>query len=376
MQGGINNAALFGASQREARGKLEQMAGIKRPPSGILASSPELMQAASAMPARPQPMPMAQPMPATMPMVQPALPQVPAPTTVAPGPVQQPVQQAAPAPQPQQQQPVMMNEGGFLPAAGKFAGRVGKDIVTIAKDKGAGPVDIGSNPLLNPVMALQGGAVYKFMMDMFGSEEKVAEEVQKKVDPIAVAIESENPENIAKTVADQAGLPPTDEGVKEFASNVFGLDDVNDIDEINRRIADVAMSSAIGKGPDEFAAAILLGLQNYKQTASARAASAADAAGGGFLDTERGKAALEVYIEKIKNNEDASQVEIDMNTQMGDNIGTRVRQAITGGTGGAGGGQQTPESLLAEARSVIEQGANPEKVKDRLREMGVDPGRL
>ena len=398
MQGGINNAALFGASQREARGKLEQMAGIKRPPSGILASSPELMQAASAMPARPQPMPMpmAQPMPATMPMVQPALPQVPAPTTVAPG----PVQQAAPAPQPQQQ-PVMMNEGGFLsraketinaipgkmaeagmfmnldkPAAASLAGRVGKDFVTIAKEKGVGPVDIGSNPLLNPVMALQGGAVFKFMMDMFGSEEKVAEEVQKKVDPIEAAIATENPENIAKTVADQAGLPATDEGVKEFASNVFGLDDVNDIDEINRRIADVAMSSAIGKGPDEFAAAILLGLQNYKQTASARAEAAADAAGGGFLDTERGKAALEVYIEKIKNNEDASQVEIDMNTQMGDNIGTRVRQAITGGTGGAGGGQQTPESLLAEARSVIEQGANPEKVKDRLREMGVDPGRL
>lgn len=404
MQGGINNAALFGASQREARGKLEQMAGIKRPPSGILASSPELINAvgnaaAPAMPVRATGP--ATPMtPAPVPMVQAALPQVPAPTTVAPGPVQQPVQQAAPAPQPQQQ-PVMMNEGGFLsraketinaipgkmaeagmfmnldkPAAASLAGRVGKDIVTIAKEKGVGPVDIGSNPLLNPVMALQGGAVFKFMMDMFGSEEKVAEEVQKKVDPIEAAIATENPENIAKTVADQAGLPATDEGVKEFASNVFGLDDVNDIDEINRRIADVAMSSAIGKGPDEFAAAILLGLQNYKQTASARAAAAADAAGGGFLDTERGKAALEVYIEKIKNNEDASQVEIDMNTQMGDNIGTRVRQAITGGTGGAGGGQQTPESLLAEARSVIEQGANPEKVKDRLREMGVDPGRL
>ena len=52
MNGGIYNAALFGASQREARGKLEQMAGIKRPPSGILASSPELMQAAM-----PRPMP-------------------------------------------------------------------------------------------------------------------------------------------------------------------------------------------------------------------------------------------------------------------------------------------------------------------------------
>ena len=400
MQGGINNAALFNASQREARGKLEQMAGIKRPPSGILASSPELMQAA--MPTPPAPRPMAQPMAAPVPMVQPALPQVPmqmAVAPMAPAPVQQPVQQAVPTvPQPAspttpmrfnvagpvevRETPSDITEQVFGPIAGaaKFAGRVGKgiakDFMTVRKDENAGPVDIGANPILNPVMALQGGAVYKFMMDMFGSEEKVEEEVKKKTAPIVAAIESENPENIAKTVADQAGLPATDEGVKEFASNVFGLDDVNDIDEINRRIADVAMSSAIGKGPDEFAAAILLGLQNYKQTASARAAAAADAAGGGFLDTERGKAALEVYIEKIKNNEDASQVEIDMNTQMGDNIGTRVRQAITGGTGGPSGGQQTPESLLAEARSVIKRGAKRSDVEDRLREMGVDPGRL
>jgi len=74
MQGGINNAGLFGASQREARSKLDQMAGIKRP-NGILASSPELMRAAAG-PAMMQPPPQ-QPMPM--------------PTTVAP-----PV--AAPAP--------------------------------------------------------------------------------------------------------------------------------------------------------------------------------------------------------------------------------------------------------------------------------------
>lgn len=389
MQGGIYNAALFNASQREARGKLEQMAGIKRPgPSGILASSPELMQAAAPRAMMPrQPMPMAQPMAATMPMVQPALPQVPAPTTVAPGPVQQPVQQAAPAPQPQQQ-PVMMNEGGFLsraketinaipgkmaeagmfmnldkPAAASLAGRIGKDFVTIAKEKGVGPVDIGSNPLLNPVMALQGGAVYKFMMDMFGSEEKVEEQTKKKADIVLSATKAtDDPKQISDAVMVAADLTPTNENKKEFASNVFGLDDVNDIDEINRRIADVAMSSAIGKGPDEFAAAVLLGLQNYKQTASARAAAAADAAGGGFLDTERGKAALEVYIEKIKNNEDASQVEIDMNTQMGDNIGTRVRQAITGGTGGTDQPSITPDQRLAMVKDALQQQPENRKI--------------
>ena len=352
MQGGIYNASLIDASQRKARNKLNKM-------GGIMASSTELMQAA--MPTPPAPRPMAQPMAAPAPMVQPMLPQVPmqmAVTPMAPAPVQQPVQQAAPAPQPQQQ-PVMMNEGGFMTVRKR------------TEDDKA--VDVGASPVLGPVMALHGGFVFSKMMDMFGSEDKVEEEVKKKVAPIEAAIASENPENIAKTVADQAGLPATDEGVKEFASNVFGLDDVNDIDEINRRIADVAMSSAIGKGPDDFAAAVLLGLQNYKQTASARAAAAADAEGGGFLDTERGKAAVEIYTEQIKNNVPPSEVEQMMNAEMGGNIGTKVRQAITGSVSS---GQQTPESLLAEARSVIERGAKRSDVEDRLREMGVDPGRL
>ena len=49
------------------------------------------------------------------------------------------------------------------------------------------------------------------------------------------------------------------------------------IDEINRRIANVAIGSSVGQGPDKFAEAVLFGLQTYKQTASARAAGAAGA---------------------------------------------------------------------------------------------------
>ena len=81
----------------------------------------------------------------------------------------------------------------------------------------------------------------------------------------------------------EAGEQPTDAAKMDFAENVFGMTDVNDIDEINRRIANVAIGSAVGKGPDEFAEAVILGLQTYKQTASARAAaasSASSAAGG------------------------------------------------------------------------------------------------
>lgn len=253
MQGGINNAALFGASQREARGKLEQMAGIKRPPSGILASSPELMQAASAMPARPQPMPMpmAQPMPATMPMVQPALPQVPMQTTVAPMQQAPAPRPTAPAPQPQQQ-PTMMQEGG--------------------------PVDVRKAPtasdpasaFVDTVNAL-GAGIYDSLLKRYGSPEKTEQAVVGQVNAVQAAVDSGSAENAANTVVDQAGLPVNDESKKEFASTVLNLDtdDIGEIDDAIFRTltADVTLS---GK---ELQKAVLLGLQNYKQTASARAAA-------------------------------------------------------------------------------------------------------
>ena len=259
MQGGINNAALFGASQREARGKLEQMAGIKRPPNGILASSPELMQAASAMPARPQPMPMpmAQPMPATMPMVQPALPQVPMQTTVAPMQQAPAPRPTAPAPQPQQQ-PTMMQEGG--------------------------PVDVRKAPtasdpasmFVDTINAL-GAGIYDSLLKRYGSPEKTEQAVVGQVNAVQAAVDSGSAENAANTVIDQAGLPVNDESKKEFASTVLNLDtdDIGEIDDAIFRTltADVTLS---GK---ELQKAVLLGLQNYKQTASARAAAKSGGSG-------------------------------------------------------------------------------------------------
>ena len=259
MNGGIYNAALFGASQREARGKLEQMAGIKRPPNGILASSPELMQAASAMPARPQPMPMpmAQPMPATMPMVQPALPQVPMQTTVAPMQQAPAPRPTAPAPQPQQQ-PTMMQEGG--------------------------PVDVRKAPtasdpasaFVDTVNAL-GAGIYDSLLKRYGSPEKTEQAVVGQVNAVQAAVDSGSAENAANTVIDQAGLPVNDESKKEFASTVLNLDtdDIGEIDDAIFRTltADVTLS---GK---ELQKAVLLGLQNYKQTASARAAAKSGGSG-------------------------------------------------------------------------------------------------
>ena len=365
--GDVYNRKLFQAKARPAREKLAKMAGI-------MASSPELMQAANQgsdktptppstggarpmMPPPPAPMMTPPPQPTV-----PQLPQVPMQTAMAPAPMMQAPapRPMAPAPMPQQQ-PVKFDEGG-----------------------GVNIMDTNIMDTPTPVsIAVQTGAVelgislYDKLKEMYGSEEKAEAVVAEKDKKIDDAQKTGDPKQISNAILEAAEVEPTKENKMDFAANVLNLKDVNDLNEIDNRIAQASLAMGIGKrvgGDTAIAEAVLLGLNNYKQTAAARAEAAADAAGG-FLDTERGKAALEVYIEKIKNNEDASQVEIDMNTQMGDNIGTRVRQAITGGTGGAGG-QQSPESLLAEARSIIERGADPEAVKKRLQEMGVDPGRL
>ena len=283
MQGGINNAALFGASQREARSKLDQMAGIKRP-SGILASSAELMQAAmpAPMPAAPAaPMPMAPPPAPMAPMPQPPMPNMPMNTTVAPmapRPLNPMVATAAPAAAPAQ--PVVkLNEGGEpLKGYSDMGARLAERAKAQVAAGGSSTVDI-TDPSLLFVAKLDkntGGAV----VETFGSIEQGAEVGKGKAAIIGKAVSStDDPAKIANAALVAADEEPTDAAKQDFAENVFGMEDVNDIDEINRRIANVAIGSSVGKGPDKFAEAVLFGLQTYKQTASARAAGAAGAGG-------------------------------------------------------------------------------------------------
>jgi len=283
MQGGINNAALFGASQREARSKLDQMAGIKRP-SGILASSAELMQAAmpAPMPAAPAaPMPMAPPPAPMAPMPQPPMPNMPMNTTVAPmapRPLNPMAAPAAPAAAPAQ--PVVkLNEGGEpLKGYSDMGARLAERAKAQVAAGGSSTVDI-TDPSLLFVAKLDkntGGAV----VETFGSIEQGAEVGKGKAAIIGKAVSStDDPAKIANAALVAADEEPTDAAKQDFAENVFGMEDVNDIDEINRRIANVAIGSSVGKGPDKFAEAVLFGLQTYKQTASARAAGAAGAGG-------------------------------------------------------------------------------------------------
>jgi hypothetical protein len=160
----------------------------------------------------------------------------------------------APAPQPQQQQPTMMQEGGPV-------------------DVGEAPVAEDASKSFMDYIRGAGDWMAEAIVATYGTGKAAEQAGRGKKAAIDQAVETGDEEKIVNTVLANADVPITDEGKQDFARNVFGLEDVNDIDEINRRIADVAMSSAIGKGPDEFAQAVLLGLQNYKQTASARAAA-------------------------------------------------------------------------------------------------------
>ena len=292
MQGGINNAGLFGASQREARSKLDQMAGIKRP-SGILASSPELMRAAMPTPMAPAPVPMAAPAPMAMPMA-PAPAPMPMPTTVsaAPTPAPAPRSLNPMAQTPAGQQPVVkLNQGGEpLKGYSDMGARLAEKAKASVAAGGSPVVDITQTSIdfVRNMDNKTGGAV----TEQFGSVEEAAKEGTRKANIIESATAAtDDPSKVADAVLVAAGEKPTEAAKMDFAENVFGLENVNDIDEINRRIANVAIGGSVAKSPEEFTQAVLLGLQAYKQTATARAAGAA----GGTTGFTKDRTALRAY---------------------------------------------------------------------------------
>ncbi|MDC1228795.1 hypothetical protein N8Z63_03680 [Octadecabacter sp.] len=240
----VYNRSLFSKNNRPARQKLQKM-------GGIMASSPELMEAAQKAGSTPNqnmggagaskmanlgppPMPMAPPMP--MPM--PSSVQMPTPPV----------------------KPMAYDEGGEV------------EVVDITKT----PTSSLNNPGFATAFEQYLGTTPMLankLDEAYGSREVAAAEAAKTKDAIDAAIATENTDNIVNTVLDQAGMPLNEDSKKEFARSVFGMEDVNDIDEINKRIADVAIGSSIGKGPDAFAEAVLLGLGEYKKTATARASA-------------------------------------------------------------------------------------------------------
>ena len=276
-QGGINNPALIGASQREARNKLDVMAGIKRP-QGIMASSPELIQAA--MPAVPTPIPPPV-MPMPMPPVQPTLPQMPINTAVAPMvPAPRSLNPMAPAvptvPQPdspttpmnfQEAGPVAVNPGAIL--------------------RGANPVvDISMDAVsfMKGLLEELPGDIQQNLLDQHGDEAGVQKAVGKTAENIEDALETEDPAKVSAAALKALDVPDTEEGRLDVA-NTFGFDTSN-IAALDDKIMEVLMA---GRATD-FQQAVLVGLQNYKSTAMARAS-----AGSGASSFTKDRTALRDY---------------------------------------------------------------------------------
>ena len=179
---------------------------------------------------------------------------------------------------------VQLNEGGFLDRVKESVNKIPGKMAEAGMFRNPPPeatqaLDITMEPgkfrsfldSLNPLSM-------KFLTENIGDEAAVAQAAQRKLNNIEAAAKSKDPAQTADQVLTEAGEQPTDAAKIDFAENVLGLD-INDIDEINRRIDNVVVGNAVGKGPDAFAAAVVMGLQNYKQTASARAAGST-AAGG------------------------------------------------------------------------------------------------
>jgi hypothetical protein len=157
-----------------------------------------------------------------------------------------------------------------------------------------GPVDITREPVASPVIdPLQifqdtvnrmGEGVYKRFIGMFDSEEEAMAEAEKKRDNIYAAMDTEDESKVGDAVVKEAGLEPTDENKQEFARTVLGIDtdDIGEIDDaiFNTLTADVSLSG------QKLQQAVLLGLQNYKQTASARAAAKAGSGKSGMSPLE------------------------------------------------------------------------------------------
>ena len=347
---GIHNAALFGASQRSARDKLEMMGGIKRSPRGILASSPELMQAAAPRAMTPPPTVPRQMAPpqATMPMVQAALPQVPVQTTVAPMMQQQQQAPAVPTvPRPASPSTPM----GF---------------------EEAGPVDI-RNPASAFVAAVEGlgTGLFDMLVNKFGSAEKAQKETATKKDTIDSALEAtEDPKKIGDAVMVAAELPPTNESKIDFAQSVLGIDTDN-VGEIDDEIFRVLTSDPSLSG-ERLQQAVLLGLNNYKQTAAARAA-AASGGGSGFEPMPRYGEALPKMVQSIMSNDPGISVEEAMVEAQ------KVLDPLYNRTGGGAPKVELTaeqQTILTQAQEALAAGKDRKAVEAEAIKRGLPVGAL
>ena len=372
-QGGINNPALIGASQRNARNKLNAMAGIN-PPGGIMASSPQLMQAA--MPRAPvvNPSMMGRPMaPPVMPTTAPVAPVAP---TVDPLPNLPMTTAVAPrslnpmAAAPSTDQPVVKLAKGGEPFRPQFQGDVPASAVRLS-DKPAGGVDIqmDSPEFQEAIKGLTPEGV-EDALKLFGGPAGVVKrdrELENGLKDVMSGREA-TPAKIAAKTLELAGVPDTPEGRMDFAETL-GFD-TNDIGALDDKIMEVLMSGQ----STELQQAVLMGLQNYKSTAVARASAGTGKSGMSplepFIDAARDLAGKIVA---------ATGKDVDVAFAEAEAV---LKPYYTNTGANAASGKPPPPSddidvILAEAKEAIRlQPENAEAIKKQAIQLGVPEGSL
>jgi hypothetical protein len=114
---------------------------------------------------------------------------------------------------------------------------------------------------------------------------------------------------------------------------------------------------AVARDTEERRAKQEAALAAAKMKAAGKGTSAKD-----FLETPQGEAALKMFQKRVENNEDPAEIEALMNEQIGNNIGTRVREAIAGQAAVAPA--STGSASTYPPGSIINQGGNRFRVDD------------
>lgn len=378
---GVYNRKLFAKKSEEARNTLRQMGGVQPMPpqgGGILASSPELMQAVAmrqpvVLPRSQAPAPMAQPMPAPMTQMLPPSQPIPniagiqqgsAPMAPAPRPAPRPM---APAPRPMAQKPgvAKFNEGG--------------------------------SALANPYQGMSFDKAFEFGQTAITTEDPAKLGLPKGADMAAPAKMLENPEAAAAEIIkdvvpedQQTGDTKKDLVKAAVSTGIEAVPAEAEIDQLNRAIFGAKLAGAISgsyvnpqTGQEirptlgaRMSQAAVEGLAVERETAQRRAKqeaalteARARAAGRGG-DSGKIPPNLKVLVDIFKKKaetEDISAVAANFNEQYNDNTGTMIMEYIRTldpavfapqpqNTGG--GADSPPAPTTYPPGTIINQGGN------------------
>lgn len=378
---GVYNRKLFAKKSEEARNTLRQMGGVQPMApqgGGILASSPELMQAVAmrqpvVLPRSQAPAPMAQPMPAPMTQMLPPSQPIPniagiqqgsAPMAPAPRPAPRPM---APAPRPMAQKPgvAKFDEGGFA--------------------------------LANPYQGMSFDKAFEFGQTAITTEDPAKLGLPKGADMAAPAKMLENPEAAAAEIIkdvvpedQQTGDTKKDLVKAAVSTGIEAVPAEAEIDQLNRAIFGAKLAGAISgsyvnpqTGQEirptlgaRMSQAAVEGLAVERETAQRRAKqeaalteARARAAGRGG-DSGKIPPNLKVLVDIFKKKaetEDISAVAANFNEQYNDNTGTMIMEYIRTldpavfapqpqNTGG--GADSPPAPTTYPPGTIINQGGN------------------